>query len=84
MPATPRRLPAAGYPLPATPFRLPPAATSFRYPLPPALGADARGRAAGGRQGVAGQLPCRFPLQGIKKSMAIPPISLPTFYKNEK
>ena len=40
------------------------AATSFRYPLPPALGANAHGRAAGGRQGVEGQPPFRPPLKG--------------------
>ena len=40
------------------------AATSFRYPLPPALGANANGWAAGGRQGVGGQPPFRSPLKG--------------------
>ena len=49
-----------------TPCRLPPSATSFRYPLPPALDANAQGRAAGKRrirrrQPAAGaaRAPCR-------------------------
>ena len=54
--ATPCRLLPAGYSQPATPWHgahagcmgpMQAAATSFRYPLPPALGANAHGGAAG-------------------------------------